>query len=77
MSTQDSEAFAIHYQRLREINEKIVGMDETSIDELLPLVEQGVQSRKICQARIEAVMRGLDELLGKDEGGQGGGQARL
>jgi hypothetical protein len=73
MTTQSSETFAIHYRRLRDINEKIVGMDETSIDELLPLVEQGVESRKICQERIEAVTRGLNELLGREGAGQGGG----
>lgn len=70
MTTQDSQSFATHYARLRDVNEKIVKMDETSIDELLPLVEQGVESRRICQERIAAVTKGLNELLGApDEAG--------
>ena len=64
MSTEDSRTFAVHYARLRDVNEKIVKMDEMAIDELLPLVEQGVESRRICQERIAAVTKGLNELLG-------------
>ena len=67
MSTEESQTFAAHYARLREINNKIVTMEETAIDELLPLVEQGVESRRICQERIAAVMQGLNELLGDPE----------
>lgn len=33
----------LDYARLREVNEKIVKMDETAFEELLPLVEQGVE----------------------------------
>jgi exodeoxyribonuclease VII small subunit len=73
MSTEDSQTFATHYARLKDINEQIRTMDETAIDKLLPLVEQGVESRKICQARIDAVTKRLEQLLGEsNETGQQG-----
>jgi exodeoxyribonuclease VII small subunit len=73
MSTEDSQTFAKHYARLKDINEQIRTMDETAIDKLLPLVEQGVESRKICEARIDAVKKRLEQLLGEsNETGQQG-----
>jgi hypothetical protein len=65
--TQESESLSGHYTRLPEVNEKIVKMDETTIDERLPLVEQGVESCRICQERIAAVTKGLNDLLGAPE----------
>ena len=38
--TQESESLSGHYTRLPEVNEKIVKMDETTIDERLPLVSK-------------------------------------
>lgn len=64
MSTEASQSFADHYGRLREINQQITELNEAQIDELLPMVEQGVLSKKICEERIAAVSAGLKELLG-------------
>lgn len=65
MSTEESQSFATHYARLKQISDDIRTMDETAIDRLLPLVEQGVESRKVCQARIDAVKTRLEQLLGE------------
>jgi exodeoxyribonuclease VII small subunit len=64
MSTEASASFAEHYGRLRDINQRITELNEAQIDELLPLVEQGVESKKICEQRLAAVTAGLKELLG-------------
>lgn len=61
---KETESFSVAYAKLAEVAEKVRSAKTPMVDELLPLIEQAVDAKKVCDARIEAVKKLLEEKFG-------------
>jgi exodeoxyribonuclease VII small subunit len=61
--SEQSNTYAYHYQKLRQINDKLQqGQNNPDlIDELAELIEQASQSYKFCSERIKAAEKVLEK----------------
>lgn len=56
--------FIDHYNRLKTAAEKLQTMQEPDVDQIMPLVNQGMADYREVKARIDAVRESLDNIDG-------------
>ncbi|MDR9497706.1 MAG: exodeoxyribonuclease VII small subunit [Hydrogenovibrio sp.] len=66
MSEKTIESYQKNYQTLQQIAQKLSQTDDIDIDELVPMVDEATKAYQICQSRIEAVEKALNQRLGND-----------
>jgi exodeoxyribonuclease VII small subunit len=52
-----------HYQRLSQIANQLSRQDMVDVDQLLPMVDDAMQSYNFCKTRLDAVEKLLAEKL--------------
>ncbi|KUJ72033.1 exodeoxyribonuclease VII small subunit [Thiomicrospira sp. WB1] len=60
------ESYQKNYQALQQIAQKLSQADDIDIDELVPMVDEATKAYQICQSRIEAVEKALNQRLGHE-----------
>ena len=63
MSEQPLESYQKNYQALQQISQKLAQADDIDIDQLVPMVDEATKAYQVCQSRIEAVERALNQRL--------------
>lgn len=65
MPASKTQTYTDNYNRLKEIA-TCLRQGDSSIDELLPLVEEGLAAFKVCKERIKMVSEALGKALPQD-----------
>lgn len=63
MDVDTTETFKQHYDNLKKIRDELRSQTEPNIDDLIPMVESGIQSYNICKSRIESVKAAFNQLM--------------
>lgn len=69
MNEPESKSFRAAYAVLQKHAETLRNQDEPNIDDLLDIVNESVESYKICKQRIDAVEKALKQALGEPDMG--------
>lgn len=67
MGAPETETFKYHYDRLRDIAERMRSQQEPDLDSLLGFVDQALESHTACKGRLAAIKLKLDERFGVEE----------
>lgn len=60
-------SFQSAFQMLKENANNLQQQDEPDIDNLMTTVEESIAAYKVCQERIDAVQKALDETFNADK----------